>query len=36
MTDATETKTEGAIYTKPWVWLVAAFAVLMVVGILTS
>ncbi len=35
MSDATQEKSEGLLK-KPWIWLVAAFAILILVGIATS
>ena len=35
MSDTTDAKTDGLLK-KPWIWLVAAFAILIVVGIATS
>jgi hypothetical protein len=36
MSDATQGKSTGFLKSKPWIWLVAAFAILVVVGIATS
>ena len=36
MSDASQEKTAGFLKSKPWIWLVAAFAILVVVGIATS
>jgi hypothetical protein len=35
MSETTQDKTEGLLK-KPWIWLVAAFAILILVGIATS
>jgi len=35
MSDTTQAKSESLLK-KPWIWLVAAFAILIVVGIATS
>ncbi len=35
MSDTTQEKSEGLLK-KPWIWLVAAFAILIAVGIATS
>ncbi len=36
MTETTQEKTASALKNKTWIWLVAAFALLVVVGIITS
>ncbi len=36
MTDSTQAKTTSALKNKTGIWLVAAFALLVVIGILTS
>ncbi len=36
MIDTTQTKTTSALKNKTWIWLVAAFALLVVIGIFTS
>jgi hypothetical protein len=36
MSDASQEKSAGFLKSKPWIWLVAAFAILVVVGIATS
>jgi hypothetical protein len=36
MTDSTQAKTTSAPKNKTWIWLVAAFALLVVIGIFTS
>jgi hypothetical protein len=36
MTDAPQDKATSALKNKTWIWLVAAFALLVVVGIITS
>ena len=36
MSDATQNTTQSALKNKTWIWLVAAFALLIAVGVLTS
>ncbi len=36
MADTTQDKTTSVLKNKTWIWLVAAFALLVVVGIVTS
>lgn len=36
MSDTTQTKAISLLKDKPWIWLVAAFAILVIVGIVTS
>lgn len=36
MTNSTQAKTTSALKNKTWIWLVAAFALLVVIGIFTS
>ena len=36
MSDATQSGTKSALKNKTWIWLVAALAILVVIGIATS
>ena len=36
MSDATENSMQSVLKNKTWIWLVAAFALLVAIGILTS
>ena len=36
MSDATQSNTPSVLKNKTWIWLVAAFAILVIIGIATS
>jgi hypothetical protein len=36
MSDATQSNAQSALKNKTWIWLVAAFAILVAIGIATS